>query len=288
MANFLCSVSGRFPENYQIGVQANLWGVEEKYKGRIEKVKSGDTLVFIFGGQFRSIHRIESEVCYDNKSLWPEKDGSLFPYRIKISDPLMTGKVPVNSLNDKISFMIGKVWGFTLKGANGVFNDRLTNSDLQLIQEQMQKRKIAPSVIKQKKELYKPSERQVTFFKFYEKDVEDHISQILPQMGLKLYIDEETGRNGRQYTTPMGRIDLLCLDVSSDDFVVIELKKGEAPNETLLQILGYTSWIRQNMAHGKDVRGIILTEFVDVSLVEIVKEVPNIELRYYKINIELV
>lgn len=286
MANYLCAVSGDFPENYQIGIQANLWGVEEKYKQRIEKVRVGDTLVFIVGGLFRSIHRVESESFLDDKPLWPEKDSSLFPYRIKISDPLMTGQIPVKKIAQEISFMAGKVWGWTVKGASGVFNDKLTTSDLKLIQNQMEKK--AAKTQDEKQQLNKPSERQITFFKLYEKDVEDHISQIIPQMGLEIYVDKRTGKTGRQYSINVGRIDLLCIDKSSEDYVIVELKKGEAPNETLLQILRYMSWVRQNLADSKNVRGIILTESVDNSLVEIVKEVPNVSLRYYKVNVKLV
>jgi hypothetical protein len=37
MATFLCVVSPNFPENYEIGVQARTWGVEENYKSKIDK-----------------------------------------------------------------------------------------------------------------------------------------------------------------------------------------------------------------------------------------------------------
>ena len=48
------------------------------------------------------------------------------------------------------------------------------------------------------------------------------------------------------------------------------------------------SWTRQNLASGKDVRGIIFTEAADKTLVEIVKEVQNVEIQYYRVAIELV
>ncbi len=105
-------------------------------------------------------------------------------------------------------------------------------------------------------------------------------------MGLSLFKDE-TGKNGRQYTYKDGRIDLLCVDAATRDFVVIELKKGEAPHETLLQILRYMSWVRQHLAKDKDVRGIILSEAADTSLIEVVKEVPSVEIRYYRLSLDL-
>ena len=52
MVNYLCSVSGNFPENYQIGLRAGVWGVEEKYANKIEHVCPGDRLVFVVGGAY--------------------------------------------------------------------------------------------------------------------------------------------------------------------------------------------------------------------------------------------
>jgi len=99
---------------------------------------------------------------------------------------------------------------------------------------------------------------------------------------------QDQGKDGRQFSIEGGRIDLLCREKRGGNFVVIELKKGEAPNQTMLQILFYMSWVRQNMAQGKDVRGVILTETADSALVEIVKEVPNVDIQYYRLSVELV
>lgn len=299
MANYLCTVSNKFPENYDIGVKANRWGVVEKYKNRIDQVKPGDTLVFLVGGEFRSIHRIESYPFREATPLWPSMNGSVFPYRIKISDPLLTGDRPVRELVHLISFMKDKEgWGGTIQGASGVFNSRLTDADVEIIKRGMREapRPKAPTPPKggPSAPFVPPapvdpgiSERQAALFKFYEKDVEDHIAQILPRLGLSIYRDPGNGRNGRQFHTEAGRIDLLCKD-SAGRFVVMELKKGEAPEQTLLQILRYMSWTRQNLASGKDVRGIIFTEAADKTLVEIVKEVQNVEIQYYRVAIELV
>jgi len=286
MTNYLCSVSGKFPENYDIGVQANRWGVEEKYEDRIKEVKPGDLLVFVVGGEFRSIHEVESAPFSEETPLWPPKDNSLFPHRIRIGDPMMKGQVPLRIIAEQISFMKGKVYSGTIQGRSGVFNERLTDSDIETIKQHMtvvtQESKQAPAPDKDK-----TIERQTALFKFYEKDIEDHISQILPQMGLNLYQDPITGKTGRQYQTNVGRLDLLCTDTSGR-LIIVELKKGEAPEQTLLQVLRYMSWIRQNLAKTRDVQGIILTEAADKSLVEIVKEVHNVEIKYYRLTIELI
>jgi hypothetical protein len=47
------------------------------------------------------------------------------------------------------------------------------------------------------------------------------------------------------------------------------------------------SWARQTLAGSKDVRGVILTEAANEALSAIVKEVPNVALRFYRIGIEL-
>jgi len=39
--NYVCSVSDRFPENYRIGVEAGVWGVEERHAKRIKNVEPG-------------------------------------------------------------------------------------------------------------------------------------------------------------------------------------------------------------------------------------------------------
>src|SRR5262249_23914075 len=122
-------------------------------------------------------------------------------------------------------------------------------------------------------------------FKFYEADVEERFEDLLPRLRLRLYRNDD-GRGGRQFRIDGGRIDLLCTD-DEDNFVVVEFKKGQAPNEKLVRVLRYMSWIRQHLSNGKDVRGIILTESVDTSLVEIIKEVPRVEIRYYRLNVEL-
>ena len=48
------------------------------------------------------------------------------------------------------------------------------------------------------------------------------------------------------------------------------------------------SWVRQTLAGSKNVRGIILTESANNTLSQIVKEVPNVDLRFYRIGIELI
>jgi len=192
----------------------------------------------------------------------------------------------------KLALWREKVGGGTIQGANGVFNNKLTDDDYQLIKARMEKRIQIRKPIQQSPKTPDKivTQRQKALFKFYEYEIEERLVFLLDELGLTLYVEPDTGRNGRQFAIDGWRIDLLCLDKETEDFVIIELKKGEAPQETLLQILKYMSSVKQNMAIKlkKNVKGIILTEHADTELKYFLEEVPNVDIRYYKVSISLV
>ena len=39
MRIYICVVSNRYPENYEIGLRSATWGVEEKYESKIAPVR---------------------------------------------------------------------------------------------------------------------------------------------------------------------------------------------------------------------------------------------------------
>ena len=86
-----------------------------------------------------------------------------------------------------------------------------------------------------------------------EKGIEDfyasRVSMLEP--GLRLV------PNGRQSSTPIGQIDLLC-QASNGDYVVVEIKAAEAKDAVFGQILRYIGWVRRDRGQAP-VRGIILT-----------------------------
>lgn len=74
----------------------------------------------------------------------------------------------------------------------------------------------------------------------------------LIEAGLKLVDD------GRQYGTPIGRLDLLCR-AATGEYVVVEFKADEADDSVMGQILRYIGWVYRNLADGKDnVRGFVV------------------------------
>ena len=72
--------------------------------------------------------------------------------------------------------------------------------------------------------------------------------------------------NGRQFPTPIGRIDLLCIS-KKGEYVIVEVKAEEARDSVFGQILRYIGWVHRNIPEAKDnVRGIILaSEFSETA-----------------------
>ncbi len=75
-----------------------------------------------------------------------------------------------------------------------------------------------------------------------ERLIEDFLEKNLNHIekGLMLYQDENK-IPGRQYSTDIGTIDLLCLD-RHRNFVVIEIKRDKGSDSTVGQITRYMGW----------------------------------------------
>jgi len=281
MKTFLCVVSPRFPENYHIGLQARTWGVEAGYERKIRQTSPGDEIVFLTSRQIRSIHKIESDVYKDNQPLWPPKDGDLFPYRVKISRPTYVGEIVSSDFVSNISFMRAvDAWTGTIQGPNGVFNDRLTPQDVAFIKSRL------TSVPQPSTETARAAEQPEikNLFRLIGSDVLESLKRILPSLGLTRFNGADFPA---EYDLGYGGNVILCRDVKSGELVVVDFNRGEAPTETLIRVLHYMSWVRQTLAASTHVRGIILTESANDTLSQIVKEVSNVDLRFYRIGIEL-
>lgn len=122
--------------------------------------------------------------------------------------------------------------------------------------------------------------------------LEDFIANNLPALepGLRLFKDED-GIFGRQYPTEVGTIDLLCLD-TSDNLVVIELKKGRESDKVVGQISRYIGWVKAKLAkNSQQVRGIVVVHRPtdkypkDTRLEYAIMANPQIALRYYEIGL---
>lgn len=90
----------------------------------------------------------------------------------------------------------------------------------------------------------------------------------------------------RQFTIPIGRIDILCKD-RKGHYVVIELKKFGAKNYSIIdQISRYLGYIKTHVAKlNQRVRGIIIVAKADENLTYAVKGHPDIEVKIFNLSI---
>ena len=103
--------------------------------------------------------------------------------------------------------------------------------------------------------------------------------------GLQLYVDE-IGTVGVEYSTEIGRIDLLAVD-KKEGLLVIELKVARGPDEVCGQIMRYVGWVKRHLANRKPVRGLIIARHISDRIRYALADVPNISAREYELNIIL-
>jgi RecB family endonuclease NucS len=120
---------------------------------------------------------------------------------------------------------------------------------------------------------------------------ESHLRDCLAQNlhlieeGLELYVDEE-GKDGVEYSTGVGFIDILCLD-KNGEYVIIEVKVARGPDYVAGQILRYKNWIKINLAKGKSTRGIIIAQFISDKIRYAISSDPEILAKEYEINLTI-
>jgi hypothetical protein len=102
---------------------------------------------------------------------------------------------------------------------------------------------------------------------------------------LRVYVDSN-GRDGVEYPTDVGPIDVLAKD-SDGGFVVFELKLGRGPDRAVGQALRYMGWVNKHLTAGKRVLGVIVAHEIDEKLKYAVSVAPNITVFEYKLRFEL-
>lgn len=102
---------------------------------------------------------------------------------------------------------------------------------------------------------------------------------------LRLYVDSAE-RNGIEYQTAVGPIDILAVD-DSGGFFVFELKRARSPDRAIGQLTRYMGWVRQTIGKDKEVNGIIVAKEISDNLRYAVAVVPNVSLFEYEIEFRL-
>jgi RecB family endonuclease NucS len=91
-----------------------------------------------------------------------------------------------------------------------------------------------------------------------ESDLESFLLADLNQLEKGLTVFQANGVSGRQLAAgAAGRIDILAKDTQGN-FVVIEVKAGEADRQVCGQVQAYMGWVTERLANGSCVRGIIV------------------------------
>lgn len=105
---------------------------------------------------------------------------------------------------------------------------------------------------------------------------------------LELYTTPE-GEVAHQYkANDIGIIDILAVEPETNTLLVIELKKGRAVDQVVGQILRYMGWVDKHLCEGgQGVKGIIICEGPNPKLMSALRMIPNVELKLYKIDLEL-
>lgn len=133
------------------------------------------------------------------------------------------------------------------------------------------------------------SERLETSFAL-EYQLRDFISQNLEALSvggkrLRLYVDER-GRDGIEYPTAVGPIDILATD-GAGAFYVFELKRARSPDHAIGQLTRYMGWVKQTVGKDRDVHGVIVAKTIGENLRYAVAVIPNLSLFEYEVNFVL-
>jgi endonuclease len=133
-------------------------------------------------------------------------------------------------------------------------------------------------------------ETQVSSSEFaYESHLRDYLANNLEKIepGLRLYTDEEDENiKGVEFEAGGRRIDILAVD-KENKFVVIELKVSRGYDRSVGQLLRYKAWVKQNLADGQKVRGIVIAKDISEDLKLAASESSDIDLFEYDLKIDL-
>ena len=102
---------------------------------------------------------------------------------------------------------------------------------------------------------------------------------------LELYVDQ-TDREGVEYPTAVGAIDILCID-QEGTFYVFELKRGRGSDAAVGQLTRYMGWVSRTIGRGRKVKGVIVARTVDDRLRYSASVVPDLHLFEYRVEFHL-
>ena len=102
------------------------------------------------------------------------------------------------------------------------------------------------------------------------------------------YFRDDGQREGRQYPTDIGPIDILAREPATNAYVVIELKRDKSSDQAVGQTLRYMGWVKEHLCQaGEEVKGLIICQDADERLEYALKMTPNIAHKLYRVDFQL-
>lgn len=124
----------------------------------------------------------------------------------------------------------------------------------------------------------------------FEAQLRDFIAQNLSRIeiqGLRLRLfKDDAGRDGIEYPTPVGPIDILAEDTDGGLYV-FELKRGRTPDHVMGQVTRYMGCLKAKYGGKRMVHGVIVAREITESLRYAITVVPNIRLYEYEVHFSL-
>lgn len=124
----------------------------------------------------------------------------------------------------------------------------------------------------------------------FEAQLRDFIAQNLSAIDidgakLSLFVDS-TGRNGVEYPTRAGPIDILARD-GKGGLYVFELKRARSPDHAIGQIARYMGCLKHELGMRLEVKGVIVAREISENLKYAIAAVPNVSLFEYQVHFTL-
>jgi endonuclease len=102
---------------------------------------------------------------------------------------------------------------------------------------------------------------------------------------LRLFVDA-TGRDGIEFPSAVGPIDILAVD-SEGSFFVFELKRANSSDRIIGQLARYMGWIKQTIGRDHKVFGIVVAQSVSDNLRYAASAMPDVRLFEYGVEFHL-
>ena len=269
-------------EIYQVRMKDKFWGIGKATPNR-KRLRRGDEIAFYVGSQERGFFAGQAKLASDLYQLDAEKKTVLSHGQsyfkadqgVDLTDIVTWDEPRVldSDLIEKLDFISNKE-KYMVHLVGGV--RAVSKDDFDII--------LDPARIARGEEIESRAEFELE--KYLHEFIVSNFERIDFGQKLEIYKDED-GQTGSEYPTSAGYIDILCRDKLSGDLVVVELKKGQISDKVVGQTQRYIGWVRENLAKGKRVRGIIIARDFDDKLRFALPTDPKIEVKTYEVDFRL-